>query len=210
MAIQNSQIRHLIRQKPNWNHIPTKPVRVPECFVEEITAYAHSLDQHTTSLTDSPRWLGIKPSISQLGWALIEGEPTEEPSMVDFGLIETDSYHPLPYRLGEIETDLREIIQEYQPANIAIEQPFIRAEYPSTTKLLQVLGVVNLIAYRHGCLPIMIYPATWKSNLDHPRADREDLTAIVEQLFDLQSILLNQEVDAIAVAYSAWCGLGQT
>ena len=210
MALKNSKLRHLIRQKPNWNHLPTKPVRVPECFVEEITAYAHSLDQHTTSLTDSPRWLGIKPSISQLGWALIEGEPTEEPSMVDFGLIETDSYHPLPYRLGEIETDLREIIQEYQPANIAIEQPFIRAEYPSTTKLLQVLGVVNLIAYRHGCLPIMIYPATWKSNLDHPRADREDLTAIVEQLFDLQSILLNQEVDAIAVAYSAWCGLGQT
>ncbi|MEL4897357.1 crossover junction endodeoxyribonuclease RuvC [Crocosphaera sp. Alani8] len=108
----------------------------------------------------------------------------------------------------KIETDLREILVEYQPNNIALEQPFIRAEYPSTTKLLQVLGVVNLVAYRHGCLPVMIYPATWKSNLDSPKAEREDLTAIVEELFDLQSILLNQEVDAIAVAYTAWCGLG--
>ena len=209
MAIKNSQYKNLIRQRPNWNHLPTKPVRVPECFVEEITAYAHSLDQHTSSATGSPRWLGIKPSISKLGWAIIEGEPTDEPLLVDFGLIETDSHDPLPYRLGEIETDLREILVEYQPNHIAIEQPFIRSEYPSTTKLLQVLGVVNLVAYRHGCLPIMIYPATWKSNLDSPRAEREDLTAIVEELFDLHSILLNQEVDALAVAYTAWCGLGK-
>ncbi|EAZ89489.1 crossover junction endodeoxyribonuclease RuvC [Crocosphaera chwakensis] len=129
--------------------------------------------------------------------------------MVDFGLVETDSHDPLPYRLGEIEADLREILQEYQVTNIAIEQPFIQPEFPSMTKLLQVLGVINLVAYRHGCLPTMIYPATWKSNLDHPKAEREDLTAIVEELFDLQSILLNQEVDAIAVAYTAWCGLGQ-
>ena len=209
MAIQNSRSKNLIPQKPNWNHLPTKPVRVPECFVEEITAYARSLDQNTISATHSPRWLGIKPSISKLGWAVIEGESTEEPSMVDFGLIETDSHDPLPYRLGEIDTDLREILLEYQPVNIAIEQPFIKAEYPSTTKLLQVLGVLNLVGYRHGCLPMMIYPATWKSNLDHPRAEREDLAAIVEELFDLHSILLNQEVDAIAVAYTAWCGLGQ-
>ena len=143
-----------------------------------------------------------------MGWAVIEGEPTEEPSMIDFGLIETDSHDPLPYRLGEIEADLREILQEYLVTNIAIEQPFINPEYSSMTKLLQVLGVINLVAYRHGCLPANIYPATWKSNLDSPRAEREDLTAIVEELFDLQSILLNQEVDAIAVAYTAWCGLG--
>ncbi|WP_107667541.1 crossover junction endodeoxyribonuclease RuvC [Cyanothece sp. BG0011] len=209
MAIQNSKLRHLIRQKPKWNNLPTKAVRVPECLVEEITHYAHRLDQNTISTTGSPRWLGIKPSISKLGWAVIEGEPTEEPNMIDFGLIETDSHDPLPYRLGEIEADLREILVEYQPNHIAIEQPFIRPEYPSTTKLLQVLGVVNLVAYRHGCLPTMIYPATWKSNLDHHRAEREDLTAIVEELFDLQSILFNQEVDAIAISYAAWCGLGQ-
>ncbi|WP_107667105.1 crossover junction endodeoxyribonuclease RuvC [Cyanothece sp. BG0011] len=209
MAIQNSKLRHLIRQKPKWNHLPTKVVRVPECFIDEITSYTCSLDQNPTNFTGTPRWLGIKPSISKLGWAVIEGEPTEEPNMVDFGLIETDSHDPLPYRLGEIETDLREILVEYQPNHIAIEQPFIRSEYPSTTKLLQVLGVVNLVAYRHGCLPTMIYPATWKSNLDHPRAEREDLTAIVEELFDLQSILFNQEVDAIAISYAAWCGGGQ-
>ncbi|MCH2232576.1 MAG: crossover junction endodeoxyribonuclease RuvC [Crocinitomicaceae bacterium] len=145
-----------------------------------------------------------------MGWAVIEGETTEEPNMNNFGLIETNSHNPLPSRLGEIEADLREIIQEYQPTHIAIEQPFIKAEYPSTTKLLQVLGVLNLVAYRHGCRTTLIYPATWKSNLDSPKAEREDINAKVEELFDLQNLPLNPEVDAIAIAYAAWCGLGQT
>ncbi|EAZ89490.1 hypothetical protein [Crocosphaera chwakensis] len=66
MALKNSKLRHLIQQKPKWNNLPTKAVRVPECLVEEITTYAHRLDQNTISRTGSPRWLGIKPSISKL------------------------------------------------------------------------------------------------------------------------------------------------
>lgn len=198
-------------QPTQWHHLPTKAIRVPECFIEEIKAYAISLDQSAekSSTSHTPRWLGIKPSISQLGWAIIEAETTEEPNMVDFGLISTSSDDPLPRRLAEIETDLQEIIKEYQPAHIAIEQPFINPEFPSTTKLLQVLGVLNLVAYRHGCLPTMIYPATWKSNLDTPKAQREDIAAIVEHIFYLEPLKLDAQVDAISIAYAVWCGLGQ-
>ena len=101
------------------------------------------------------------------------------------------------------------IYWDYQPAHIAIEQPFINPEFPSTTKLLQVLGVLNLVAYRHGCLPIMIYPTTWKSNLDNPKAEREDIADILEQMFYLNPLKLDAQVDAISIAYAAWCGLGQ-
>ncbi len=210
MAHKNPNLNNLVRQKPNWNHLPSKAIRVPECFISEIKAYALALDQReTNSIPQVVRWLGIKPSISRLGWAILEGKTSEDPQLLDFGLIETNSHDPLPYRLGEIEADLHEIIQEYQPAHIAIEKPFINPEFPSTTKLLQVLGVLNLVAYRHGsCLPIMVYPATWKSNLDSPKAQREDIAAIIEQLFDLQNLPFNQQVDAIAIAYAAWSGLG--
>lgn len=200
-------------QRTQWQHLPTKAIRVPECFVEEIKAYAIALDEdqsvETSSTSHYPRWLGIKPSISQLGWAILEGETTEDPQMVDFGLISTNSDDPLPYRLAEIEADLQEIIKDYQPTQIAIEQPFIKAEFPSTTKLLQVLGVLNLVAYRHGCLPSMVYPATWKSNLDSPKAEREDIADILEQMFYLKPLKLDAQVDAISIAYAAWCGLGQ-
>ncbi|MEM8677705.1 MAG: crossover junction endodeoxyribonuclease RuvC, partial [Cyanobacteria bacterium P01_G01_bin.67] len=204
MANKNPKFNNLVRQKPNWYHLPTKAIRVPECFVEPIKAYAIALDQkETNSIPHTVRWLGLKPSISRLGWAILEGETSDDPQLLDFGLIETNSHDPLPYRLGEIETDLHEIIQEYHPAHIAIEKPFINPEFPSTTKLLQVLGVLNLVAYRHGsCLPIMVYPATWKSNLDSPKAQREDIAPILEQLFDRPNLSLTQEVDAIAITYA--------
>lgn len=71
------------------------------------------------------------------------------------------------------------------------------------------MGVLNLVAYRHGCLPIMIYPTTWKSNLDNPKAEREDIADILEQMFYLNPLKLDAQVDAISIAYAAWCGLGQ-
>lgn len=197
-------------QRTQWHHLPTKAIRVPLCFVEEIKAYAISLDQsaETPSTSHAPRWLGIKPSISQLGWAILEAEPTEDPNIIDFGLILTGSDDPLAHRLAEIETDLQAIIQEYQPLEIGIEQPFINPEYPSTSKLLQVLGVLNLVAYRHGSLPTMIYPATWKSNLDTAKTQRDEIAPILEQMFYLEPLKLDARVDAIAIAYTAWCGLG--
>ncbi len=60
-----------------------------------------------------------------------------------------------------------------------------------------------------SCLPTMIYPATWKSNLDSPKPHRDDIAAIVEQLFGLDTLKLDAQVDAISIAYAAWCGLGQ-
>ena len=102
-------------QRTQWHHLPTKAIRVPLCFVEQIKAYALSLDlaqsTETPSTSQSPRWLGIKPSISQLGWAILEAEPTEEANIIDFGLILTNSADPLAHRLAEIEADLREIIK---------------------------------------------------------------------------------------------------
>ncbi|OUL23985.1 hypothetical protein BV378_20350 [Nostoc sp. RF31YmG] len=35
---------HLPKQKTNWNHLPTKPGRYPEIFLEDIERYARSLD----------------------------------------------------------------------------------------------------------------------------------------------------------------------
>ncbi|MDJ0583237.1 hypothetical protein [Crocosphaera sp.] len=54
----------------------------------------------------------------------------------------------------------------------------------------------------------MIYPATWKSNLDTPKAQREDIAAILEHMFSLNPLKLDAQVDAIAITYAAWSGLG--
>ncbi|MEM8780359.1 MAG: Holliday junction resolvase, partial [Cyanobacteria bacterium P01_G01_bin.49] len=89
MAHDNPQFKNLVPQKPNWYHLPTKAIRVPEYFVEKIKAYAITLDQReTNSIPHTVRWLGLKPSISRLGWAILEGETSDDPQLLDFGLIE--------------------------------------------------------------------------------------------------------------------------
>jgi crossover junction endodeoxyribonuclease RuvC len=88
--------------------------------------------------------------------------------------------------------------------------PFVNTEYPSGRKTLQALGAINAVVYRHcHVLPLSIYTPTWKGHLDSPRAERADIAAILESLFDLKHLPLNPAVDALALAYAAWCGVGQ-
>jgi DNA helicase II / ATP-dependent DNA helicase PcrA len=45
MPNYHPKTEHLPKQKTAWQHLPTKAVRVPEIFLEEIEAYARSLDR---------------------------------------------------------------------------------------------------------------------------------------------------------------------
>ncbi|MHC5674227.1 hypothetical protein [Nostoc sp.] len=44
MPNPHPQTEHLTKQKTTWQHLPTKAVRVPEIFLEEIEKFARSLD----------------------------------------------------------------------------------------------------------------------------------------------------------------------
>jgi hypothetical protein len=44
MPNYHPKTEHLPKQKTAWEHLPTKAVRVPEIFLEEIERYARSLD----------------------------------------------------------------------------------------------------------------------------------------------------------------------
>jgi crossover junction endodeoxyribonuclease RuvC len=216
-------LTNLKPQTPKWQHLPTKALRVPEVFLEEIADFAKKLDhgelsapslQHPAkiTLTRSPLvWLGIKPSISKLGWAVLEGKENDStPLLLDYGTIETTAQDALPQRLVEIEGDLLGLLEQFQPGHVALEMPFVNSEYPSGRKTLQALGVINAVVYRYcQVLPLSIYTASWKSHLDSPKAERADIAAILESLFDLKHLPLTSCVDALAIAYAGWCGVGQ-
>jgi crossover junction endodeoxyribonuclease RuvC len=60
------------------------------------------------SLTDMTQatWMGIDPGLARIGWAVLAGEETESPQLLDCGVIETDKNLPTPERLLEIERDM--------------------------------------------------------------------------------------------------------
>ncbi|MDV3002719.1 MAG: Crossover junction endodeoxyribonuclease RuvC (plasmid) [Chroococcopsis gigantea SAG 12.99] len=210
MANYRPKIDHLKKQKPKWKHLPTHAIRVPVVFSERIESFARELDNKPEQPEKrSPIWMGIKPSISQLGWAFIE-DTGREARLLDYGTSDTDPHQPLPQRLVEIEADLNELIDQFHPSHVALETPFINTSYPSGRKLLQVLGIVNAIIYRScHCLPVNIYAPQWKSHIDSPRAERHEIAEIVQSLFDIPSLPMNSCVDAIAIAYAGYCGVGE-
>lgn len=55
------------------------------------------------------RWLGIDPGLAIIGWAILEDNEPKEPSLIDYGTIETHKGIPTPARLLEIADDMTAI-----------------------------------------------------------------------------------------------------
>ena len=63
-------------------------------------------------------WLGIDPGLAIIAWAILEEADYGNPSLIDYGTIETSKKLPTPQRLLEIERDRAELLGKFQPDNI--------------------------------------------------------------------------------------------
>jgi crossover junction endodeoxyribonuclease RuvC len=162
------------------------------------------------SLTDMTQatWMGIDPGLARIGWAVLAGEETESPQLLDCGVIETGKNLPTPERLLEIERDMMELMQQFQPDRIAIEMPYFNRQIKAAGGVMQALGVINLVTYREiQQLPVMLHQSSWKCHLGHGKATKADIAEIVQHLFDLETLPIDDSVDAIGIAYAGFCGL---
>jgi crossover junction endodeoxyribonuclease RuvC len=167
-------------------------------------------------------WLGIDPGLAIVGWAFLEKIdttkinsrkisvkiPSQEAQLLDYGTIETSKKLTTPERLWEIEQDIGELIAEFQPQNIAIEMPFFGRSIKAAGGVLQAFGVINLVCYRQTkILPIYLHQSSWKCHLGNGKADKKEVAAMVQTLFRLENMPIDDSVDAIAIGYAGLCGL---
>jgi crossover junction endodeoxyribonuclease RuvC len=66
------------------------------------------------------------------------------------GQIKTDPKMPLPSRLLQIDLELKDILEQYAPDAVAVEEVFVNKNPQSTLKLGQARGVALLGASRGG------------------------------------------------------------
>lgn len=153
-------------------------------------------------------WLGIDPGLAILGWAILQEKVSGNPFVIDYGTIETDKTLSTPKRLVEIEKDLVGLVKEFQPDRIAIEMPFFNRQIKAAGGVMQALGVVNLVCCRDAQIePIFLHQASWKCHLGSGRATKEEVAHMVGNLFGIESLPIDDSVDAIAIAYAGLCGL---
>jgi crossover junction endodeoxyribonuclease RuvC len=99
--------------------------------------------------------LGIDPGLSRCGYGLIEAGPNGGRA-VTAGVIRTDPADPIAQRLAELHRDLSEVIHEYQPAAMAIEEVFTNRNLQTAISVGRASGVALLAAAQAG-LPVHEY-----------------------------------------------------
>ncbi|MDJ0742375.1 MAG: crossover junction endodeoxyribonuclease RuvC [Xenococcaceae cyanobacterium MO_167.B27] len=153
-------------------------------------------------------WLGIDPGLAIIGWAILEEADYEKPSLIDYGTIETSKKLATPQRLLEIERDIAELLGEFQPDNVAIEMPFFGRTIKAAGGVLQAFGVINLVCYRdRNIVPVYLHQSSWKCHLGNGRANKNEVAEIIQNLFDLETLPIDDTVDAIGIGYAGMCGL---
>ena len=153
-------------------------------------------------------WLGIDPGLAIIGWAFLEEVRGGDADLLDYGTIETNKGLTTPERLLEIEQDMVELMSEFKPNNVAIEMPFFNRTIKAAGGVLQAFGVINLVCYRQiGVVPVYLHQSSWKCHLGNGKADKNEVAEMIEVLFGLETLPIDDSVDAIAIAYAGLCGL---
>ncbi len=93
---------------------------------------------------DNIKILGLDPGTATTGWGLIE-EIKGEPIIKAYGCIETPKTQNDAKRLAEIAKDLREILAQYKPVEVAVEDLFFFKNLKTAIKVAQARGVLLLI-----------------------------------------------------------------
>ncbi len=154
------------------------------------------------------RALGIDPGTRRTGWGLVDVRDGVLRHVAS-GVISPPAREELSLRLLAIHKGLIEVIEEYEPMAVAIEDIFF-ARYPQgALKLGHARGVALLAAALAG-KPVHSYPPAQvkRAVSGHGRAAKGQIARLVSMLLKLDEIPREDQADALAIAicHAARCG----
>jgi crossover junction endodeoxyribonuclease RuvC len=146
------------------------------------------------------RVLGIDCGTERTGYAVIESDGVAH-HLSDAGVIKTDPRRPLAERLLAISTELRSILEQYNPDSGAVEDVFHAVNARSALKLAHVRGVA-LLVLAEAQIPVGEYsPMEVKmSVVGYGRAEKAQVQLMVRSILSLERQLPEDASDAVAVA----------
>lgn len=152
---------------------------------------------HTPTL-----YLGIDPGLQRTGYSLLERHP-RRPILREAGVIRSTPKEPLARRVAEIGTGLREVIEQYRPHVMAIEQVFSLGKNPKSALLMAHARGAILMTAALCELPVIHYTPTQVKRLltGSGRASKEQIQHAIKTELRLDRILEPHDVaDASAIA----------
>jgi len=151
------------------------------------------------------RILGIDPGLQVTGYAILDIR-APRPALCEAGIIRSSEGRAttdLAPRLNVLYDSLVEVIEQYKPEAMTVEQLYAHYEHPRTAILMgHARGVILLAAASHD-IPVFSYAATRikKTITGHGHASKEQMQFAVQRELGLAKLPEPADVaDAIAGA----------
>ncbi len=145
--------------------------------------------------------LGIDPGYATVGYGVIEHSRGVS-RMLTYGVITTRPGPSLPARLGEIFSDMQELIGRFRPGAVAIEQLFFNTNQKTAIQVAQARGVLLLACVQAGMVPFEYTPLQVKQAIaGYGRADKHQMMEMTRTILKLEKVPKPDDAaDALAIA----------
>ena len=147
------------------------------------------------------RVLGIDPGSETLGWGVVEGSGNKY-SLVDFGVVRSNPRMAFSKRLAKIFAEVDEVVAQFQPDALAIEEAFYSINVNVAMKLGQVRGVMLLLAEQRGLSIAEYAPRLIKKTVvGYGNAEKQQVGEMVRILLGMKAVPTPHDAaDALAIA----------
>lgn len=150
-------------------------------------------------MTVSVRIIGIDPGSRQTGFGIIDTDGVNS-RYVSSGCIYVKG-DTLPERLGDIFSRVTDIMAEWQPSEMAIEQVFVNKNVDSALKLGQARGAAICAGVQMQIQVSEYTPKAVKSAVvGTGNATKEQIQHMMGMLLNMKKSLQADEADALGVA----------
>ncbi len=159
--------------------------------------------------------LGIDPGLRATGWGVLAvagsgGGTAErgEPTVLAYGAILTETGVPLPERLRLLFAGLREVIERWRPAEVAVEEAFVAANKRVAITMGEARGAALLAAAEAG-LPVFEYSASEvkQAVAGYGRGSKEQVQEMLRLQLGLEAV--PEPADAADALATALCHLAR-
>lgn len=147
------------------------------------------------------RILGVDPGIATVGFAVLDADKRSQ-RLLTCGVITTPAKTQLSSRLDQIYHDLNELIAQFHPEAMAVEELFFNTNITTGIAVAHGRGIILLSGYQAG---LQIYEYTplqvKQAVVGYGRADKKQVMDMVRRILSLQAVPKPDDAaDAVAIA----------
>lgn len=145
--------------------------------------------------------LGIDPGVATIGFGVLRAERGKN-TLLQYGVITTPAGIPLSQRLVQIDRDMEQLIRQFKPDEMAVEELFFSKNITTGIAVAHGRGVILLAAEKLG-VPVFEYtPMQVKQAVvGYGAAQKRQVMLMTQRLLGMKEVPKPDDAaDALAIA----------